>query len=200
MARREEWSAQVRFATLLDKWLDPACTFATAVDNVARDKTSGAMRKKRGVRTGLPDNWVLHRGRLVAIEMKAPGGRCSPVQRETRLAILAAGGQWWECRTAHAAMWALRRSGVTFRTIEHADGTIERWQQPKLAAWEVPRRDPAERRPSAPHVTVERRAYQRRWRERRQRKRQWERELAAEAAQRTQGGSMAIGTLAGGAK
>jgi len=29
-------------------------------------------------------------------------------------------------------------------------GTIECWQQPELPAWEVPKRDPHERRPRAP--------------------------------------------------
>jgi len=47
-------------------------------------------------------------------------------------------------------MWALRKSGVTFRTIVHEDGTIEHWQQPELPACEVPNRDPHERRPRAP--------------------------------------------------
>jgi hypothetical protein len=47
-------------------------------------------------------------------------------------------------------MWMLRKSGVPFRTIVHEDGTIERWQQPELQAWEVPKRDPHERRPRAP--------------------------------------------------
>ena len=47
-------------------------------------------------------------------------------------------------------MWALYKSGVPFRTIVHEDGTIDRWQQPELPAWEVPKRDPHERRPRAP--------------------------------------------------
>ena len=54
------------------------------------------------------------------------------------------------CRSANAAMWALCQSGVPFRTIVHEDGTIERWQQPELPAWEVPKRNPHERRPRAP--------------------------------------------------
>ena len=29
-------------------------------------------------------------------------------------------------------------------------GAIERWKQPKLTAWEVPKRNPHERRPRAP--------------------------------------------------
>jgi hypothetical protein len=31
--------------------------------------------------------------------------------------------------------------------IVHEGGTIECWQQPELPAWEVPKRDPHERRP-----------------------------------------------------
>ena len=35
---------------------------------------------------------------------------------------------------------------------QHRDdaGTLECWQQPELPAWEVPKRDPHERRPRAP--------------------------------------------------
>jgi len=47
-------------------------------------------------------------------------------------------------------MWALCKSDVPFRTIIHEDGTLERWQQLKLPAWEVPKRNPHERRPRAP--------------------------------------------------
>src|SRR5262249_51213682 len=99
---------------------------------------------------GTPDHLILHRGKLVTIEMKSRQGRCSASQREARLAIRAAGGDWGGCRSAHAAMWALRKSGVKLRTIAPEDDTTERWWQPRLAPWEVPRRDPAERRPNAP--------------------------------------------------
>lgn len=37
MARRWEWEQQVLLASLLAKWIDPATTFATAVETVARD-------------------------------------------------------------------------------------------------------------------------------------------------------------------
>jgi hypothetical protein len=46
-------------------------------------------------------------------------------------------------------MWALYKSGVPFRTV-YNDGSTERWQQAELPAWEVPKRDPHERRPRAP--------------------------------------------------
>jgi hypothetical protein len=73
-----------------------------------------------------------------------------PSQRAAREALLRAGAQWIVCRSAISAMWGLYKSGVPFRTLVHEDGTIERWQQPKLWAWEVPKRDPHERRPRAP--------------------------------------------------
>jgi hypothetical protein len=50
-------------------------------------------------------------------------------------------------RTACAAMC---KSGGKFRTRANDDGTLERWQQPKLPAWEVPKRNPHEQRPRAP--------------------------------------------------
>jgi hypothetical protein len=150
VSRRDEWQEQVKLSSLLDKWLDPACSFWTATDPVAPSATSGAMRKKRGVKPGVPDVLVWYRGKSITIELKSRRGQCSRSQRLAREALLRAGAQWWVCRSANAAMWALYKSGVPFRTIVHEDGTIERWQQPKLPAWEVPKHDPHERRPRAP--------------------------------------------------
>src|SRR5262249_1606873 len=155
---------------LLDKWLlDPACTFWTATDPVASSGLSGAIRKQRGVKPGVPDIHVLHRGKLIAIELKSRCGKCSPPQRAVREALLRAGAQWWVCRTTRAAMWALAKSNVTFRRAYNYDST-ECWQQPKLPVGEVPKRDPHERRPRAPewepetaaaerHKATERRLY-----------------------------------------
>jgi hypothetical protein len=150
VARREEGQEQVKLSLLLDKWLDPACTFWTATDPVAPSVASGAMRKKRGVKPGVPDVLVWYRGKSITIELKSRQGKCSPSQRLAREALLRAGAQWFLCRSAISVMWQLRKSGVKFRTIVHEDGTLECWQQPKLPAWEVPKRDPHERRPRAP--------------------------------------------------
>ena len=88
MARREEWQEQKKFARLLDKWLDPACTFWTATDPVAPSVTSGAMRKKRGVKPGVPDVLVWYRGKSITIELKSRRGQCSPSQRLARAAAM----------------------------------------------------------------------------------------------------------------
>jgi hypothetical protein len=151
MARRGEWQEQKKLARLLDKWLDPACTFWTATDPVASSALSGAIRKQRGVKPGVPDMLVLYRGKLIAIELKSRCGKCSPPQRAVREALLRAGARgWWLCRSAKAAMWALAQSGVRFRALTNGDGALERWQQPELQAWDLPKRSPHERRPRAP--------------------------------------------------
>jgi hypothetical protein len=47
------------------------------------------------------------------------------------------------------------------------DGSVERWKKPRLADWEVPRRDPSEPRPQHPVMLAQRRKVQRQWRARR---------------------------------
>jgi hypothetical protein len=165
--RREEWMQQRLLSALLSRWLDHSCAFATAVDNVAASATAGAMRRLRGVARGLPDTliWCRHT-KPVAIELKAPGGRCTRSQKQVRAALIAAGCEWWEARSANGAMVALAESGVPFREIVHANGTSERWRRPKLEAWEQPRSDPSERRPQHPSVAERRREAARRRRAR----------------------------------
>jgi hypothetical protein len=160
MARREEWQEQKKFARLLDRWLDPACADWTATDPVASSALSGAIRKQRGVKPGVPDVLVWYCGKSVTIELKSRHGQCSPSQLAKRERLLCAGVQWWVCRTARSAMWALYESGVPFRTIVREDGTVERWQQPELPPWEVPKLDPHERRPRAPEWEAETEAAQ----------------------------------------
>jgi hypothetical protein len=122
VARREEWLEQVKLSVLLDNWLTPACTFATATDPVAASATAGAMRRKRGVRAGVPDTLVWCRyTKPIVVEMKSPAERCSTSQRTVSEALLGARVEWWECRSTHAAMWALAKS--VFRKIVRDDGT-----------------------------------------------------------------------------
>ena len=111
---------------------------------------SGFLRKRWGVKSGVPDVLVWYRGKSITIELKSRRGQCSQSQRAVREALLRAGAQWWVCRSANAAMWALYKSGVPFRELSYDDGSSECWQQPHLAAWELPKRDPHERRPRAP--------------------------------------------------
>jgi hypothetical protein len=178
VARHAEWQQQVLLCKLLDRWLDPDCSCWTATDPVAGSATAGAMRKKRGVQAGVPDTLVWYRGKSITIEMKSPGGRTSDSQRAFRERLLRARVRWWVCCSANAAMVALRRSGVKFREIAHEDGRVERWKEPYLALWEIPRRDPSEPRPWHPKVSAQRRVARQQWRAR---KREREAQFAAES-------------------
>lgn len=162
-----EWSQQVKLAALLDRWLDDTCTFWTATDPVTSSALSGWLRRRRGVKAGTPDTLIWHRKRSITIEMKSIAGRCNRAQREVREGLVKAGVEWWMCKSARATMWALAKSGVKFRVIVRSDGSVERWRQPALEPWEIPRRDPSERRPMHPRVAAERREASRRRRARR---------------------------------
>ena len=150
MARRAEWREQVRLARLLDKWIDPSRCCWTATDPVAATVTSGAMRKKRGVKPGVPDVLVWYCGHSIAIELKSRSGKCTASQRQMRARLLAAGCKWFLCRSAISAMAVLYQAGVPFRLHVGYDGRCERWVQPTLAPWERPKSDPHERRPKGP--------------------------------------------------
>jgi hypothetical protein len=164
VANRAEWREQTALASLLGRWL-PDDAFFTATDPIAPSARSGALRRARGVAPGVPDMLVWYRGKSIAIELKAPGGRCTPSQLATREALIKARVTWWLCLSARSALVALRRSNVKFRTVVREDGATVTWRAPRLPGWERPRRDPRERRPQHPQVAAERREAARRRRE-----------------------------------
>jgi hypothetical protein len=160
-ARQWEWAEQTDLAAQLAELLDPACVFWTAVDNQPWSKVAGILRKRRGCRSGTPDLLILHKGKLIGLEMKSRIGRVSRAQKEVRLEMLRAGGMWWLCRTARSALVALHRSGVSFRT--HAG---RRWKPPVLEPWEQPVAHPEQPMVWHPEVLRQWRADKERWRER----------------------------------
>jgi hypothetical protein len=155
--RCEEWSEQTKLAETLPRYLDPACTFWSALENKPISRLSGMFAKRRGVRSGLPDVHVLYRGKSIYVELKSHRGVASKVQKQVRAELLAAGAEWWMARSAGAALTALHLSGVVFRRP---------WTAPQLEPWEGPFADPHQRLPQAPDVAAERKAARKRWRER----------------------------------
>jgi hypothetical protein len=72
----------------------------TGVDHAnAKSRMTGALRKARGVKAGIPDLHVLYRGRSIWIELKAPTGSVSDEQIAQRMFIERAGGFWHEARS-----------------------------------------------------------------------------------------------------
>jgi hypothetical protein len=161
-ARQWEWAEQSDLAARLAELLDPACVFWTAVDNQPWSKVAGILRKRRGCRSGTPDLLILHKGKLIGLEMKSRSGRVSRAQKEVRLEMLRAGGIWWLCRGARSGLVALHRSGVRLST--HAG---RRWKPPVLEPWEEPVADPELPMVWHPAVLRQWRADKERWRARR---------------------------------
>jgi len=54
-------------------------------------------------------------------------------------------------------MTALAESGIKFRKIINADGSVQSWKIPRLADWEKLRRDPSALRPQHPAMLAQRR-------------------------------------------
>jgi hypothetical protein len=175
-ASREEWREQTRLAEFLDELIDPTTTFWTSLENKPLSMLSGIFQKKRGVRSGIPDVLVFFRDaagnvRIVFVELKSRSGAVSKVQRETRLAMLAAGAVWYMARSAVAALQALHLAGVVFRRP---------WRQPTLQPWEGPFADP-HHLPQAPDVAERRRIARQQWRLRQRARREAERAALAAA-------------------
>lgn len=88
-----------------------ACWFSIEHRN-ARDAAEGAMRKRRGVRAGIPDITIIH-GRVVHyIELKTRTGALSSAQVDMRDRLLAAGALWALCRSVDDVLRQLRDWGI----------------------------------------------------------------------------------------
>jgi hypothetical protein len=155
--RRQEFAEQVKLTELLAQYLDPSFTVSTSLENRPRSAVAGALAKRRGVRSGVPDVLVICHGQATFIEVKSRAGIASKAQAAFRNAVIAAGGRWWLVRSARAALTALARSGVKFR---------REWAEPALRPYEGPFCE--ERRlPQAPEIAAQRRAAARLYRARR---------------------------------
>jgi hypothetical protein len=56
-----------------------------------RSRVEGAILKGMGVKAGVPDIIAIKNGQCYALELKASGGRLTPVQRDAHAALVAAG-------------------------------------------------------------------------------------------------------------
>lgn len=92
--------------------------FAFAVPNGGwRSKIEASIMKGLGVKAGVPDIIAVHRGKVYALELKAPHGRKSDAQIAVMAALEAAGAV----------------VGVSYG-LNEALGTLERWGLLKGAA------------------------------------------------------------------
>jgi hypothetical protein len=66
---------------------------------------------------------VIFRQKPIFVELKSRAGVATKAQKQLRLAMLAAGADWWLVRSARAALMALHLSGAVFR---------RKWKPPRL--------------------------------------------------------------------
>lgn len=97
--------------------LPPEACVWTTVDagDVKLSAKKAADRKRLGWAKGWPDIQVLHRGRFIGLELKAPKGVVRQSQTDMGLAIIEAGGHWASCRSIEDIEAVLRSQGVPLR-------------------------------------------------------------------------------------
>lgn len=98
---RPEEQMQRAVAAFLDAALPPdAVWWAVPNQRGTRKRFEMGVLKALGVKPGVPDVQVIHRGRPILIELKAPkNGRRSPDQVEMHNRITLAGGVVATCRS-----------------------------------------------------------------------------------------------------
>jgi VRR-NUC domain len=84
----------------------------SAINSNPRSRISGALAKAAGCRAGIPDLLLARGGQLYGIELKAPKGRLSAVQKAMHAEMTAAGVSVATCVGLDAAIaqletWAL---------------------------------------------------------------------------------------------
>ncbi len=97
---RPEERLQRQVAQYLDACLPPeAVWWHTPNQRGTRKKYEAQILKALGVKPGVPDCIIIYRGRAIFIELKAPKGSLSVVQKDMRDRLTVAGGLWFEART-----------------------------------------------------------------------------------------------------
>ena len=121
MTRRNTTEADLQRAVVqvLRFALPRAAIIHHCANEVTEPGPRGAMRQAilvgMGVHTGFADLMVLHDGRVLFFELKAPKGRLRPDQEAFRDAVLAQGFGWALVRSLDDALGALADHGFTSR-------------------------------------------------------------------------------------
>lgn len=100
MARGQaEFRLSCVVADHLAKALPPRAAWTHFPAGEARSEITGARLKRMGTAKGWPDYLILIDGRLLGIELKAPGGRVSDEQRAVGDSFVANGASWTIARS-----------------------------------------------------------------------------------------------------
>lgn len=84
----------------------------------ARQLHTGARLKALGTLAGMPDLFILHGGRLHAMEIKTDRGRLSASQKAVRNALIECGASYGEARSIDDAARLLRHWGLPVLPVQ----------------------------------------------------------------------------------
>lgn len=119
--RKNESDFQRTVADLLDAVLLPPAlwtTFPAGWGHLGR-ATAGRLRGA-GLKPGMPDILLFHRGQTLGLELKVPGGRLSKDQRDMHDKLRRAGVPVFVCFDIETVLLTLRMMGLPMRPHELA--------------------------------------------------------------------------------
>jgi hypothetical protein len=119
--RIKEADLHKTIADLLDLMLLPPAFWTTFPAGWGKltIATAGRLRGS-GLKAGFPDILIIFNGRATGIELKAPGGALSKVQRHMILRLRGAGMMTYVCHSAEEVISALRAASLPVRNMEIA--------------------------------------------------------------------------------
>ena len=121
--KADEHGFQTALIDLLEVVLPPDAVL-TSIDHAnAASALTGALRKRRGVKKGIPDVWIIWAkpcsGRptpiIVTLETKATNGKVEKEQRAWAGALQVLGVYWAAPRTIEEAIAAIAAAGIPLR-------------------------------------------------------------------------------------
>lgn len=95
--------------------LPPDATFFSIPNGGKRHRREAARMSGLGLRPGVPDLCVIHRGRAVFIELKAPRGVVSAAQRAMAKLLIYCGAEVMLCKSVEELEAGLRECAVHLR-------------------------------------------------------------------------------------
>lgn len=120
--RRPEQDLQKQVAKYLDLVLPDGCMWWHTPNGGKRNQREAEQFKAMGTKAGIPDIFILHRGKLYAIELKAGNNSLSEPQKRMRGKLLAAGlAGYCECNSLDTV-----RSALTVFEIPTRDASSSR--------------------------------------------------------------------------
>jgi len=117
--RHDEADLQCRLMADLD-WLLPQDAFAFAVPNGGtRNIIEAVNLKRQGVKAGVPDIIIVHRGKALGLELKSKNGSLQDSQKATFPKMRAAGMRIEVARSLGEAFDLIREMGITLKSKEN---------------------------------------------------------------------------------